>query len=63
MRMPDVSAQICAVLAGLVFSLPGLDWQPLDHVEIFAGKAEVTRAMHKARNRSGCSCHKFFSHL
>ena len=32
------------MLAGLMFSISSLNWESLDHVELFGGKAAVTTA-------------------
>jgi len=39
---------VLAVLAALVFTVPGLDWAPIDHLETFAGCKAVTHAERKA---------------
>ena len=36
--------QIVAVLAGLIFALPGLPWDATQHCELFSGKMAVTLA-------------------
>eukprot|EP00434_Breviolum_minutum_P045418 symbB.v1.2.040712.t1/scaffold7461.1/size11127/1 len=41
-------AGVLAVLAALVFTVPGLDWAPIDHLETFAGCKAVTHAERKA---------------
>lgn len=38
-----VPLKIVAILAAMVFGLKGLPWEPLDHLEIFAGCMSVTR--------------------
>lgn len=40
-------AKVLAVLAALVFTVPGLDWAPIDHLETFAGCKAVTHAERK----------------
>ena len=38
-------AQVFATLIALLFSVPGLDWtSPADHLEVFSGDMEVTKA-------------------
>ena len=36
--------KVLGLLVSLLFSVPGLDWSPIDHLETFAGCKAVTAA-------------------
>ncbi|CAE7244498.1 unnamed protein product [Symbiodinium sp. CCMP2592] len=44
--------KVAMLLAALVFALPGLDWSPTDHCELFAGEMAITRAELEAGRRA-----------
>ena len=39
-----LAAQVAVLLASMVFALPGLDWTPTEHCELFAGEMAITKA-------------------
>jgi hypothetical protein len=41
--------KVLGLLVSLVFSVPGVDWSPIDHLETFAGCKAVTAAERQAQ--------------
>ena len=46
---PHMIAEVLGLLVSLLFSVPGLDWSPIDHLETFAGCKAVTTAERQVR--------------
>lgn len=39
----EMVSQVVCMLATLIFGIPNLSWDPIDHFETFAGKMSITK--------------------
>lgn len=49
-------SQVIAMLATLVFAVPNLSWDPIDHFETFAGKMSITKGEAEAASPLRATC-------